>query len=172
MSFADWKQSFAYVGPGTQHGTMEEAMLHFFYAGISPWIKGFGYKWSTNDSIVAKKFVYHCYVIMTTAPFAHTYTLEPPVPKHRNYEEDRDTFDHFVDTDSFIAFLENWKFRDEIVGTRLDYFLREFCYVWLDVTSGKPGTYTEKVLEAEEPDSEEEVTTLQEIYSKKSGELY
>ena len=147
-------------------------MLHFFYEGVSPWIRGFGYRWSTSEDVVARKFVYHCYMIVTTLPWCYTHTLHSPIPKHRDYEEDRDTFDHIVDTQSFIHFLDAWKFRDEVVGTRLDYFIREFCYIWIDVTSGKPGTYTQKALEAEETDSEDEFTQMPDMSSKRNGELY
>ena len=169
MSFVDWKESFAYVGHGVQEGTMEEAMLHFFYSGLSPWIKNFGYSWFYDEDDIAKKFVYHCYVLMTSPD---THLLLPPKAKHRDLKEDRDTFDYIVDTVSFIDFLEEWKSRDDIVGTGRDHLLREFCYVWIDTRSGKPGAYTERILEADETDSEEEGAYLAYTPLRKKGELY
>ena len=169
MSFTYWKQSFAYVGHGIQEGTMEEAMLHFFYSGLSPWIKQFGYSWIYDEDDVARKFVYHCYVLMSTPS---KQLLLPPEAKHRDLKEDRETFDYIVDTQSFIDFLEEWKSRDEIVGTERDHLLREFCYIWIDPSSGKPGAYTERILEADETDSEEEGAYLAYTPLRKKGELY
>lgn len=156
ISYNDWLNEFAYVGKGITEGTMEEAMLHFFYEGISPWIQGFGYSWSDHEDKIARKFLRFCYAIYTTASLDTKYTLEAPEPKHRNYVEDRDTFDYIVDTRSFIDFLDIWKFRDEIVGTRLEYLLREFCYVWINVHSGKPGAMTQAAIDADMDDMSDE----------------
>jgi hypothetical protein len=157
ITYKKWLTEFAYVGKGLTEGTMEDAMLHFFYEGVSPWIQGFGYSWSNEENVIARKFLRLCYAIHTTSMMDPKYTLEVPEPRHRDYQEDRDTFNYIVDTRSFIDMLDVWKFRDEIVGTRLDYLLREFCYVWINVQSGKPGAWTQAALDAEsDADSEED----------------
>jgi hypothetical protein len=159
ISFSAWKNQFAYIGPGTcegQEGTMEEAMLVFFYNGVSPWIKEFGYKWLKEDDQIAKKFVNLCYMIDTTSRM-YDKDLQGPEPNHRDYEEDRETFDYFVDTTELIDFLSKWEFRSEIVGTRFDHLIKEFCYCWIDVCSGRPGTFTQRIFDAEaEAEAEEE----------------
>ena len=149
ITYNKWLNEFAYIGKGLTEGTMKEAMLHFFYVGISPWIKGFGYSWSDDDATIANKFLRFCYTIHTTVAMDTKYTLEVPEPRHRNYSEDRDTFEFLVDTRSFIDLLDVWTFRDEIVGTRLDYLLREFCYVWINVHTGRPGALTQSALDAD-----------------------
>ena len=175
MSFYDWKNQFAYVGPGcleSQEGTMEEAMLDFFYKGVSPWIRNFGYKWSREEHVVARKFVHLCYMIHTTVNM-YDKSLQQPTPCHRDLDEDRETFDYFVDTTEFIDFLEAWKFRNEIVGTRFDYLIKEFCYTWVDVCSGKPGAFTQRIFDAEaEADAEEELVSGPDTSSKKKWDLY
>lgn len=175
ISFNDWKNQFAYIGPGCneyQEGTMEEAMLVFFYDGVSPWIKGIGYKWSREEHIVARKFIHLCYMIDTTS---HMYEkdLKSPKPIHRDYQEDRETFDFFLDTNELIDFLEAWKFRVEIVGTRFDHLIKEFCYTWVDVCSGKPGSFTQRIFDAEaEAEAEEEAAYGPDTTSKKKWDLY
>jgi hypothetical protein len=176
ISFNDWKNQFAYVGPGIceeQEGTMEDAMLAFFYDGVSPWIKGIGYKWSQDDDIIARKFVYLCYMINTTDRM-HNKALQIPEPKHRDYIEDRETFDYFVDTTELINFLSAWEFRSEIVGTRFDYLIKEFCYIWVNVVSGKPGSFTQKIFDAEdEAQAEEDMQYAgPDTTSKKKWDLY
>jgi hypothetical protein len=101
------------------------------------------------------------------------YTLQSPKPSHRNYTEDSDTFDYFASSWAFTEFLETWKFRDEVVGTRLEHILLEFCYVWVDVTSGRPGKVSQKALdaEAEEMEAEEQAEVL-ETYSRRNWSLY
>ena len=175
MSFSEWKNQFAYVGPGcleSQEGTMEEAMLVFFYEGVSPWIKNIGYKWSQDDNVIARKFVYFCYMIDTTSKM-YTMDLCPPKVMHRNFEEDRETFDYFVDTTELTNFLSMWEFRNEIVGTRFDHLIKEFCYIWIDVCSGKPGAFTQRIFDAEEDMlAEEEMLVGPEMTSRKKWDLY
>jgi hypothetical protein len=175
ISFNDWKNQFAYIGPGAceeQEGTMEEAMLVFFYEGVSPWIKDIGYKWSQDDEVIARKFVHLCYMIDTTSRM-HNKDLKSPKPKHRNLDEDRETFDFFLDTIQLIDFLDAWDYRSEVVGTRFDHLIKEFCYTWVDVCSGKPGTFTQRIFDAEaEADAEEEAAYGPDITSKKKWDLY
>jgi hypothetical protein len=134
---------------------MEEAMLVFFYDGVCPWIRDIGYKWSQDDHIVAKKFLHLCYMIDTTAKM-YDKDIQIPTPRHRNLQEDRETFDYFADSYAFNQFLDYWFDACEIIGTRLDYLLREFCYLWINVEAGKPGTFTQKVLTAEEENASDE----------------
>ena len=176
MNFYDWKNQFAYVGPGTcegQEGTMEEAMLVFFYNGVSPWINEIGYKWSNEEDIIAKKFVHLCYMIDTTSRM-YDKDLDPPNANHRDFEEDRETFDYFVDTTELIEFLSKWEFRTEVVGTRFDHLIKEFCYTWVDVCSGRPGTFTQRIFDAEaEADAEDELQySGPDTSSKKKWDLY
>jgi len=164
MSFRDWKYQ------PTDNGTMEEDMLVFFYSGISPWIQGFGYSWMYQESLIASKFVHLCYMIYTSKV---NDILEIPEPKHRNYDEDRETFDLLVDTSEFIDFLEKWKSHSEIIGTPFDYLLKEFCYVWIDPSYGKPGSFTQRIFDAEdEADAEEEQYSGPDILSRKKWDLY
>jgi hypothetical protein len=156
--YAEWMNTFAYIGDSLTEGTVEEALLHFFHEGISPWIKSYGYTWNAfNDDEIASKFLKLCYdvqrCIWSKDP---TVILYPPEPRHRDLPEDRNTFDLFVNTSDFLRLLEMWKCRTEIVGTRFDHLIREFCYVWINVKSGKPGTFTQRLLDSEEDEAEEE----------------
>jgi len=175
MSFSSWKNQHAYIGEGCleqQQGTMQEAMLRFFYDGLSPWIKGYGYRWLQEDSIVAGKFVYLCYMIDITAR-DYNKSLAIPFAQHRDLQEDRDTFDYIVDSYELVKFLEAWNFRSEVVGTRFDHLLKEFCYIWIDVTAGKPGTFTQKIFDGEaEIQAEEELAYGPDITSRKKWDLY
>jgi hypothetical protein len=176
LSFYDWKYQIAYTVPGlleSQEGTMEEAMLVFFYDGVCPWIRDIGYKWSREDHVIAKKFLHLCYMIDTTSKM-YDMDLETPEPRHRNFQEDRETFDYFVDTTEFIDFLANWEFRSEIVGTRFDYLIKEFCYCWVDVCSGKPGAFTQRIFDADaELEAEDEqLYAGPDMSSRKKWDLY
>jgi hypothetical protein len=169
--FADWLNQHAYVGGGCQEGNIEEAILYFFYEGLSPFIKQCGYQWSTQEeSVVARKFLYLCYMIQTTPQHND---LIIPGPKHRNLYYDREIFEHIVDTFTFNDFLSNWSFCHEVCGTRFDHLIKEFCYSWIDVTYGNPGKMTQRILdaEAEEQEAEEQSDNI-EIYSRKNWSLY
>jgi hypothetical protein len=169
-----WKKSFAYVGKGVTEGTMEDALNHLFYDGLSPWLQSFGYKWSTNELEISQKFLKLCYLIYCTLPMDPRYMLQAPEPLHRNLPEDRETFDYFIDSYSFAEFLEQWSFRDEIIGTRFDNLILDFCYVWLDPTSGHPGTWTQNILNANNEDaSDEDYTALPDgNWSRRKHDLY
>ena len=176
MSFRDWQNKPTVIVPyglDSSTGTMREAMLIFFHNGVSPWIEGLGYRWSQEKDYVANKFVHLCYMIYTTAKMSATYDLDLPEPKHRNYDEDRETFDLFVDTNDLLEFLSYWSFRSEIVGTRFDHLIKEFCYVWVDVTRGKPGAFTQKIFDAEdEEEAEDDMVAGPDMSSRKKWDLY
>jgi len=169
VSFGNWLSQFAYVNASSVNDTMEDAIEDFFYNGVSPWIKSRGYRWSQDEKYICKKFMYLCYMIDTSE--AHI-DLKAPPPRHRNYSWDRETFDHFVDTHSFVKFLKEWEHRYEIVGTRFEDLIKEFCYIWVDVVSGTPGKFTQSFFIPDEDDEEEDVNYAPEIQSKKKWDLY
>jgi hypothetical protein len=141
---------------------MEEAMLDFFYRGITVWVHDCSYEWSTDEQVVARKFLYFCYTVCRTLAFNVRFnrndTIEPPPPNHRNLPEDIDTFQKFADDTLFSDMLSEWRDRYEIVGTLLDHKIRDFCYVWIDVEHGEPGLWTQGTLEMNnEGKSEEEI---------------
>jgi hypothetical protein len=171
ISFTNWKQQITYIGKGSNEGTMEEAVLHFFYDGISKMINQLGYKWHTNEDYIASKFIQLCYMIDTTRRDAHKYSLQGPEPCHRNLKEDRETFELFLDTFAFNDFLEEWS-HCEVVGTSFDYLFKEFCYSWLDVTAGSPGAMTQKILDADKEEEGEEELVTTEILSRRNWSLY
>jgi hypothetical protein len=164
-----------YLRDSTTECIMEEAMLDFFYNGISPWIKKAGYKWYTpTENVIARKFLKFSYELYCAVKETNI-ALYPPEPIHRDLPEDRETFDMYLDTPLLIELLNIWSFRTEIVGTRLDYMIKEFCYVWLDVTSGKPGKWTYDTLNMNnEPGSEDDhdVIIPDGNWSRRTHDLY
>lgn len=170
-AFTNWKQQVTYVGKGSNEGTMEEAVLHFFYDGISKMVRQLGYKWNTNEDYIASKFVQLCYMIDTTRSSAHQHFLQGPEPSHRDLKEDRETFEFILDTFAFNDFLEEWS-HCHVVGTAFDHLFKDFCYNWIDVTAGAPGLITQKTLDADiEEEGEEEIATT-EILSRRNWSLY
>ena len=171
ISLNDWKQQLTYVGKGSNEGTMEEAVMQFFHDGLSPLIKSLGYKWSLEEHLICRKFIQLCYMIDTTGTMNYAdYSLKGPEPKHRNLKEDQDVFEFFLDTFVFNDFLSSWS-HCRVVGTRFDYLFKDFCYTWIDVTSGKPGAMTQQILDADEEEEEEEVATM-EVATRRNWSLY
>jgi hypothetical protein len=102
----------------------------------------------------------------------YVYNLNVPKPMHRDLYEDREMFNQLVDTQDLIKFLNKWSFRTEVVGTRFDHLIRDFCYTWVDVKSGKAGRLTQDILDSYEEQQEEEMLHGPDIQSKKKWELY
>jgi hypothetical protein len=175
VSFDHWMRDETYIGQGCEKGTKKEAILYFFYEGLSPWIKSIGYKWLRDQDIIAAKFLRFCYEAEYALTKRRTISLLIPKTNHRDYPEDRDTFDYFVTTDDFNELIDRWSNTIPIIGSRLQHFLIEFCYVWIDVESGRPGAWTLKNLEGD-GDSEEEDGqngNLPDMYSKRrKNDLY
>jgi len=171
IPFNIWKCQIEYVGKGIHEGTMEDAVLHFFYNGINPMIKNLGYIWSIQEDDIAKRFIQLCYMIDTTKRDADKYSLQGPKPNHRNLKEDYETFDFFLDTFDFNTFLEEWS-HCPIVGTSFDYLFKEFCYSWIDVTTGAPGVMTQKILDVDNDENSEEEIVTTEILSRRNWSLY
>ena len=173
LTYCQWMNSHTYYGKTTIDATREEAALHFFYDGVSPWITGIGYRWSLEEKVVSRKFVRFCYDVHCA--IKGDYEIVAPEPRHRNYQEDRETFDSLIDTNSLIDFLSEWDYYDELIGTRLEYLLLEFCYTWVDVTAGKPGNFTHATLAAEEDEGGEEDRGIQipdAYWSRRQHDLY
>ena len=182
-SYNDWMQLTVFLTNTTTETSMEEAMLDFFYIGISPWIQNCGYMWSIDEGIIARKFVHFCYILSMTATynmrFNRTDTIEGPPPNHRNFPEDLDTFYKFADYISFSNILSEWDQRYEIVGTILDHKNRDFCYVWIDVEYGEPGAWTQATIQMNNEDnSDNEVATgvathlAESNWSKRKNDIY
>ena len=108
MSFDHWMRVETYVGQGCEKGTKKEAVLYFFFEGLSPWMKSIGYKWSRDEDVIAAKFLRFCYEAEYALTKRRTISLLIPEPTHRNYSEDRDTFDYFVTTDHFNELIDRW----------------------------------------------------------------
>jgi len=176
MKYPLWLKQTVYVSKGLAEGTMEEAMLDFFYNGISPWMKGIGYTWIIGEEkYIAQKFLrfaYECYCALKQGP---TMDIYAPEPMHRNLPVDRETFEIYADIPRFMDFLDHWSFREEIVGTRVESMIREFCYTWIDVTSGKPGKWTQATLDmSDEHCSDEDTTNMfpDGNWSRRKHDLY
>jgi hypothetical protein len=174
-AFDEWCYSPYYLRSGDIECDMAHAMLDLFYAGLTPLIHGCGYKWSVPEAIVASKFLKFAFLMHETLQKGPTFVLYPPEPVHRNLIQDRETFDMFLDTFTLGEFVESWKCYDVIVDTRLDYMLKEFCYVWIDVEAGKPGKWTQTTLDMNtENISDDEVSNIlpESNWNKQKKELY
>jgi hypothetical protein len=176
LSFQQWKSQFAYIRNTAIETTMEEAMLDFFYNGLTTWINSCGYFWLTEDPKVAKSFLNFCYNLEQTLKAGEQYNLQLPQPNHRNLPEDLDTFQAFADSFSFTEFLSNWAFYDQIIGNRLDNLIVDFCYNWVDVERGTPGRWTQTTIEMNEGDISDDERAQNNLpdgnWSRRKHDLY
>ena len=145
-TFQNWMNTQVYYRETLAVCSLEEALNDFFYNGISPWIQSFGYTWNKEEDYIARKFLRFSYELHCALLEGSTVDLLPPEPFHRNLPEDRESFEFYVNV-PFLDFLDDWKIREEIVGTRFEFMILEFCYIWIDVTAGKPGRWTLAALE-------------------------
>ena len=176
LSFEQWKSQPAYYRDTAVETTMEETINDFFYNGITPWINSCGYSWFHPPEDIARNFLRFCYKLQDTVKAGEQFNLELPMPKHRNMPEDLDTFQVFVDSFSFTDLLSNWSFHDEIVGTRLDNLIVDFCYNWVDVEKGAPGRWTQKTIEMNEDEMSDDERAQNNLpdgnWSRRKHDLY
>jgi len=173
-TFNAWMNSKMLYRKSILECTTEEAMLDFFYSGLSPWIQTIGYKWYTTENSVALHFLRFAYELHCALLQGPSIELYSPEPYHRNLPEDRDTFD-FYTSGHFMDFLESWGFYESLYGHRLDHMILEFCYIWIDVTAGKPGSFTQVTLDMNDsPGSEDETdATLPDLsMNRRKYDLY
>ena len=145
-----WLSTPAHTHNSLHETTTEEALLDFFYNGVSPWISSRGYSWIRESGVIAGKFLEFCHAVDCAIKEGESIRLLAPKPKHRDLPEDRDTFECFADIPSFVDMLSRWECRHEIVGTRFDYMIRGFCYIWVDVERGSPARWTNATLDMNE----------------------
>jgi len=156
LSFEQWKSQPAYFRDTAIETIFEEALLDFFNDGLTPWLNSCGYSWSSSSQDVGKSFLRFCYKLNETLEAGDQFHLQLPQPKHRNMPEDLDTFQIFTDMFSFSELLTKWSFYDQIIGTRLDNLIVDFCYIWADVEKGAPGQWTQKTIEMNEDEQSDE----------------
>jgi hypothetical protein len=176
MSFNTWKMSLAYLRDSHIETTMEEAMLDFFYNGLSPWLQSCQYRWSLSEDEVAEKFVRFSYMIHQTSKSAGKTCIQINHVNHRDLREDEETFDLFASSSSFGDMLCDWSYYSNIVGTPHEHIMRDFCYVWADVQHAAPGRWTQTTLEMDDEiysDDERGYNGLPDAnWSKTKNELY
>ena len=176
MSFTSWKMSLAYLRDSHIEPTMEEAMLDFFYNGLSRWLQESDYNWTLSEDEIADKFVRLCYMIHLSIKSAGKTTIQINQVNHRDLKEDEETFDLFANISSFTDMLDKWTCYSNIVGTKYDIIMRDFCYVWSDVECGAPGRWTQTTLEMDDEiysDDERYYTALPDPnWSKTKHDMY
>jgi hypothetical protein len=150
MSFTSWKMSLAYLRDSHIETTMEEAVLDFFYNGLSRWLQDSEYTWSMPEDDIADKFVRLCYMINQASKSSYMKGIQINKVNHRDLLEDVETFDLFANISSFADMLDNWSCYSNIVGTKYDLIMRDFCYVWADIEGGAPGRWTQTTLEMDD----------------------
>lgn len=152
--FSEWKQEFAYIGRSSAEGTKAEASDYFFYNFLSPWIKSLGYSWETAENKVARAFQKFSYALEDAELYTNVkdrhFSLSMPEPIHRNLQEDRETFDYIVNSHEFVDLSINAAETSELLGLRNDHLIIEFCYIYVNVTSGRPEQMTKSLLEMDE----------------------
>ena len=176
MIFEQWKSQPAYFRDTAIEATTEEALLDFFNNGLTPWLNSCGYSWSSPSQNVSKSFLYFCYKLNDTLKAGEQFNLQLPEPKHRNMPEDLDTFQSFADSFSFSELLTKWSFYDQIIGSRLDNLMMDFCYIWADVEKGAPGQWTQKTIEMNEDEMSDEDRAQNNLpdgnWSRRKHDLY
>jgi hypothetical protein len=176
LSFQQWKSQPAYYRDTATETTTEEAMLDFFNHGLTPWMNSCGYSWSNPQKDVGRSFLRFCYKLNDTVKAGEQFHLQLPEPNHRNMPEDLDTFQSFADSFSFTELLTMWSFYDQIIGTRLDNLIMDFCYIWADVEKGAPGRWTQKTIEMNQDDQSDDERAQNNLpdgnWSRRKHDLY
>lgn len=176
LSFQQWKSQPAYFRNTATEITMEEAMLDFFYNGLTCWVNRCGYSWLTEDAKISRSFLKFCYKLNDTIKAGDQFILELPQANHRNMPEDLDTFQIFADSFTFSEMLSTWQFYDEIIGTRLDNLIIDFTYNWIDVERGAPGRWTQATIQMNEDDISDDERALNNLpdsnWSRRKHDLY
>ena len=175
MSFMSWKMSVAYLRDSHIETTMEEAMLDFFYNGLSTWLQDSHYEWLLPEEEISRKFVRLCYMIHKTIKSDGKTHIQIENVNHRDLLEDEDAFDLFASNSSFVDMLADWACYANIIGTKYEHLMRDFCYVWADVERGVPGRWTQTTLHMDDEihsDDERGNGLPDSNWSKTKNELY
>jgi hypothetical protein len=156
----------------------------FFQKALNPWIQRCGYSWTMDLDKVEQKFIKFAYALedvhsYNRAAGSERYRIELPEVTHRNFPEDRDTYDLFVDLYSFSDLLDEWREHYTLLENPMIHLLYEFCYLYVDVEDGQPGKFTEKALDADKDSDDEDSgkgisnTALPDMYDRRQrNELY
>lgn len=148
----EWANGPAYIGRGVEEGTLGESINHFFYEILTPWVEAHGYSWQGAVGTVAKRFRDMIYCLddirYRNSVYGTKYHMKMPSALHRDFPEDRETFDHVVSHVDFAEFCARECDTLHILGLPEDSNILEFCYLHVNVEAGAPGRRTAAYLDA------------------------
>jgi hypothetical protein len=164
-------------------GTNFENAAYFVKHHLTPWIESFGYIWRHSDEMITRLFSQFAYAMtdvdLENRMTGRNFRLGLPAVQHRNLPEDRQTYELFVGLDDFAEFLDEVKMDYQVLESSSSHLLYDFCYLYVDVTSGTPGRFTQKALDADVDTDEEDSgkgianTNLPDAYAnRRKNDLY
>ena len=127
-----------------ERGKRKEYIVKF-KEDIERWMHGRGYEmdgqWKSKG--VVGRWLY-CIHVMERVKKERIGGIEYSVPNHRDWPEDRDTYEVYVDMEEVEIFLERWRTNEDFseltrVGQRVREEMRRFLYIFIDMDNSKRG---------------------------------
>ncbi len=137
-----------------------------FTQSLTNWMKKRGYRMSGMFTSKAVARWLYAIQVQEVARRNHWGPIYYPVPYHRDWEEDWDTFDMEVSQESCEEFLESWRNNEDLQfdmpsGDRVRVELQTLLYTYVDLESSKHGMKIARLLadsdDVENSDDENEM---------------
>jgi hypothetical protein len=133
-----------------------------FKKEIEEWMKRRGYdmdmSWKSKN--VVGRWLY-CIHVVEIVKQQRVGGIEYAEPNHRNWPEDRDTYEVYVNQDDIEEFLWNWRTNEDMsietrVGQRVRDEILRFLYIFLDLETSKRGRTIARIMADTDDEDDDE----------------
>lgn len=160
MDYKVWLDQYVWVCDNRKE--MRRNYLGEFQEELTKWMKKKGYEMDKewNNKRIISKWLYAIHVVELVKK-ERVGGLEYPYPNHRNWPEDRDTYEVYVRSDDIEEFLLTWRTNEDFdpetrVGQRVREEILELIYIYLDLDSSKHGKKIARIMANDSDDEYDE----------------
>jgi hypothetical protein len=160
MDYKLWLDQWVWV---TDNRKMQRRdYIPVFKKEIESWMRSRGYEmdgyWKNKD--VVGRWLY-CIHVVEIIKKERIGGIEYAEPNHRDWPEDRDTYEVYIQQDDIEEFLDTWRTNEDIsienrVGQRVREEIQRFLYIFLDLDTSKHGRMITRIMIDTDDDDDDE----------------
>jgi hypothetical protein len=160
MDFQNWMNQWVWVSDSEKLRRRE--YIPYFKKELEAWMKERGYEmdgyWKNQNVVSRWLYAIHVVEIVKKDRIGG---IEYAEPNHRNWPEDRDTYEVHVMQDDIDSFLDKWETNEDFdketrVGQRVREDCLRFLYIFLDLDASKRGKEISRIMLDTDDEEEDE----------------
>lgn len=167
MDFKLWLSQPVWVNDNTK--AIRRYSIQHFQNDLEKWMRSNGYEmdseWKNKNMLAKWLYAIHVQECVKGDSIGGIYY---PGPNHRDWPEDRDTYEVYILQDDIDEFLYKWRTNEDFdpdtrVGERVRDEILRFLYIYLDLDSSKHGRAIARIM-ADTDDEDDDEKPDKDVY--------